>query len=129
MDTWPEWDEAVAWARLDGPFAAGTTGALKPKGGPKVSFVIETLDPGSEFTDVSSMPGAKLRIRHVVTVLGDTTRVDIDVDIDGPLAWLWRRAIGRGISTSTPAGLAKLVETVEADLTAPPGAAHPPGSR
>ena len=68
MDTWPEWDEAVAWARLDGPFAAGSTGALKPKGGPKVSFVIETLVDGEEFTDVSSMPGAKLRIRHLVSV-------------------------------------------------------------
>ena len=44
MASWPEWDTAVAWARLDGPFAEGTTGTLKPTGGPKVRFVIETLD-------------------------------------------------------------------------------------
>ena len=30
MDSWPEWDEAIAWTRLDGPFAAGSTGTLKP---------------------------------------------------------------------------------------------------
>ncbi len=114
MSTWPEWDEAVAWARLDGPFAAGTTGALKPKGGPKVSFVIETLDPGCEFTDVSAMPGARLRIRHLVTRDGDVTRVDIEVSMEGPLAWLWRRAIGRGVARSTPEGLARLVALVEA---------------
>jgi hypothetical protein len=116
MDTWPEWDEAVAWARLDGPFAAGSTGVLKPKGGPKVSFVIGTLVEGVEFTDVSSMPGARLRIRHLVSVEGRATRVDVDVSIEGPLAWLWRRAIGKGIASSTPVGLATLVTVAEADV-------------
>ena len=115
MDSWPEWDEAVAWARLDGPFAVGSTGALKPKRGPKVSFVIEILDPGTEFTDVSSVPGAKLRIRHLVSAAGGRTRIDIEVSIDGPLSWLWRRALGKGIATSTPEGLAKLVALAEAD--------------
>ena len=116
MDTWPEWDEAVAWARLDGPFAAGSPGVLKPKGGPKVSFVIGTLVEGVEFTDVSSMPGARLRIRHLVSVEGRATRVDVDVSIEGPLAWLWRRAIGKGIASSTPVGLATLVTVAEADV-------------
>ena len=115
MATWPEWDEAVAWARRDGPFAAGTSGALKPRGGPKVSFVIETLEPGREFTDVSSMPGARLRIRHLVAAEGGVTRVDIEVSMEGPLAWLWRRAIGRGVASSTPEGLAKLVTLAESD--------------
>jgi hypothetical protein len=120
MGTWPEWDEAVAWAHLDGPFAAGSTGTLKPRGGPKVSFVIETLEHGSEFTDVSSMPGAKLRIRHLVSVDDRTTRVDIDVSIEGPLEWLWRRVIGKGIASSTPEGLAKLVAVAETDSASRP---------
>ena len=116
MDSWPEWDEAIAWTRLDGPFAAGSTGTLKPKGGPKVSFVIETLEPDSEFTDVSSMPGAKLRIRHLVAVQDDDrTRVDIAVSIDGPLGWLWGRILGKGIAASTPDGLRHLVAMAEAD--------------
>jgi hypothetical protein len=121
MDTWPDWDwdwdGAVAWSRLDRPFAAGTTGELKPKGGPKVRFVIETLEPRSEFTDVSAMPGAKLRIRHLVTVDGDgRSRVDSEVSIDGPLAWLWGRVLGRGIATSTPEWLAALVVLAEVDV-------------
>jgi hypothetical protein len=116
MDSWPQWDEAVVWTRPDGPFAVGTSGALKPKGGPKVSFVIETLEPGAEFTDVSSMPGARLRIRHLVAVEEDgRTRVDIEVSIDGPFGWLWGKVLGRGIATSTPEALAKLVVLAEAD--------------
>jgi len=119
MDTWPEWDEAVAWTRLDGPFVAGTTGVLKPLRGPKVSFVIETLEPGTEFTDVSSMPGAELRIRHVVATGADgRTRVDIEVSIGGPLAWLWGKFLGRGIATSTPMALTRLVAVAEADVAA-----------
>jgi hypothetical protein len=120
MATWPEWDDAVSWARLDGPFVAGSTGALKPKGGPKVTFVIETLEPGTEFTDVSAMPGARLRIRHLVSVDAGATQVDIDVSIDGPLAWLWRRAIGKGIASTTSEGLARLVAVVEADADPDP---------
>jgi len=119
MGTWPDWDEAVAWTRLHGPFAEGTSGELKPKGGPKVRFVIETLVPGSEFTDVSSMPGAKLRIRHLVAVDDSgLTSIDIEVSVEGPLAWLWGRVLRRGIASSTPVGLAQLVALAEADVAA-----------
>jgi len=119
MATWPEWDEAVAWSRLDGPFAAGTTGELKPRNGPKVRFVIETLEPGTEFTDVSSMPGASLKIRHLVTVAGfGRTTVDIEVSVSGPLARPWWHLLRRNIARSTSDGLRKLVAVTEADTSA-----------
>lgn len=118
-DSWPEWDEALRWVRRDGPFAEGTRGSLKPKGGPKVDFVIETLVPDREFTDRSTMPGASLTIRHLVEVLDDgRTGIGVDVCIDGPLARVWKLFVGRGIATSTPAGLHRLVEVVEADIAA-----------
>ena len=60
MDTWSQWDDGIRWVRRDGPFAAGTRGSLKPRSGPKVGFVIETLVPDREFTDRSSLPGAAL---------------------------------------------------------------------
>jgi hypothetical protein len=86
-----------------------------------VRFVIETLVPGSEFTDVSSMPGARLRIRHAVSVgEDDRTRVDIEVTIDGPLAGLWSLFLGKGIAASTPEGLAKLVAMAESDVATGP---------
>ena len=116
MGTWPEWDEAVQWVRRDGPFAEGTTGSLKPRGGPKVGFVIQTLVPGREFTDRSTMPGAALTIRHLVEVGGDgRTGVDVVVSIDGPLARVWKLLVGKGIAASTPVGLRRLVEVAEAD--------------
>lgn len=116
MDTWSQWDDGIRWVRRDGPFAAGTRGSLKPRSGPKVGFVIETLVPGREFTDRSSLPGAALTIRHLVEVDGDgRTVIDIVVSVDGPLARLWKRVVGPGIAASTPTGLRRLVEVVEAD--------------
>jgi hypothetical protein len=115
-DSWPEWDEAVRWVRRDGPFAEGSRGSLKPKRGPKVDFVIETLVPGREFTDRSTMPGAALTIRHLVEAEDDgRTGVTVVVSIDGPLARLWRLIVGRAITESTAAGLHRLVEVVESD--------------
>lgn len=63
--TWPDWNSDTEWVRLDGPFATGSAGVLKPKGGPKVKFVIAALVPGREFTDVSMLAGARLTFCHL----------------------------------------------------------------
>jgi hypothetical protein len=117
MATWPEWDEALAWTALDGPFAEGTTGVLKPRRGPRARFVIEVLVPGAEFTDVSSVPGARLRIRHLTGVVTDgRTQVTIEVSLHGPLAGMWSLFVGRSVARPTPLGLSRLVEAAERDL-------------
>ena len=85
--TWPEWNSDTEWVRLDGPFATGSTGVLKPKGGPKVKFVIDSLLPGREFVDVSLLTGARLTFRHLITAgPGGRTRIDVTVTMSGPLA-------------------------------------------
>jgi len=44
---WPKFDPniPIPSASIDGPFAAGTTGKLKPKGGPTSSFTIDAAEP------------------------------------------------------------------------------------
>lgn len=120
MATWPEWDEAVAWARLDGPFAeGGATGTLKTTGGPRVHFVITALVPGRALTDRSSLPGAGLVISHTTTPAADGgTELEVTATLDGALARLWRRVLGTGIAKSTPVGLRRLVAVAEADVAA-----------
>ncbi|MEV6211518.1 hypothetical protein [Kitasatospora sp. NPDC051914] len=114
--TWPEWNTDTEWVRLDGPFEAGTTGVLKPKGGPKVPFTVETLVPEREFTDVSKLLGARLTFRHLVGRTAEgTTAVDVDVTLTGPLAPLWNAILGKGIRDSLQADLDRLAATAEAD--------------
>ena len=96
MATWPRWNTDTAWVRLDGPFRTGATGKLKPKGGPVTRFVVASLVPGREFTDVSLLLGARLTFQHLVSVdaAGNTT-VSVSVTIAGPLAFFWTAALGK----------------------------------
>jgi hypothetical protein len=115
MDTWPEWNADTEWVRLDGPFSEGSTGVLKPKGGPKVKFVIARLVPEREFVDVSLLFGARLTFAHAVSQQPNGgCAIDIAVTIDGPLRWLWSRILGGGFKQSAQPDLERLVAVAEA---------------
>jgi hypothetical protein len=113
--TWPQWNTDTAWVRLDGEFAAGATGTLKPKGGPATRFVVTTLVPEREFTDVSLLFGARLTFQHLVTV--DTegaTVVSVQVTLDGPLSFFWNAVLGKDIAKGIGGDLARLEEAARA---------------
>jgi len=113
MATWPEWNQDTEWVRLDGPFAAGSTGVLKPKGGPKVPFVIEKLDD-REFVDVSSLFGARLTFAHTITERPDGgSEIDVTVSMTGPLRALWTAILGKGLKASLQPDLDALVAVAE----------------
>ena len=114
MSSWPEWSSDTEWVRLEGPFAAGSTGILKPKGGPKTRFVIERLVADSELVDSSRLPGARLTFAHQITPdpRGGCT-IDVTISMRGPLRWLWARILGGGFKESAQPDLDRLVEAVE----------------
>jgi len=115
MATWPEWNTDTEWARLDGPFAAGSTGVLKPRGGPKVKFVIAALVAGREFTDVSMLAGARLTFRHLIEpVPGGGSTVRVTVTLAGPLGWFWNLVLGKGLKASLQPDLDGLAAAAEA---------------
>ncbi|MFF0456802.1 hypothetical protein [Nocardia africana] len=118
MATWPEWNADTEWVRLDGPFVEGATGALKPKGGPKVGFVVEKLT-GDEFVDVSRLFGARLIFAHRVVETTAGTEVSVTISMTGPLRRLWSALMGGGLADSVHRDLAALVETAEARRAVP----------
>jgi Polyketide cyclase / dehydrase and lipid transport len=123
MATWPEWNADTEWVRLDGPFAAGSTGHLKPKGGPKVRFTIAALTDRS-FVDVSHLLGARLTFDHTIepTAAGGSV-VRVAISMGGPLARVWILLLGKGLRQSVQADLDRLVATAETDAA---GAANAP---
>jgi hypothetical protein len=115
LATWPEWNADTEWVRLDGPFATGSTGTLKPKGGPRVRFVIERLVDGREFVDMSRLLGARLTFTHRVSRTADgRTRVEVQVALTGPLRLLWKALLGKGIAGSVQPDLDRLAQLAEA---------------
>ncbi len=108
MATWPEWNSDTEWVRLDGPFATGSTGTLKPKGGPKVPFVIASVVPGREFVDVSKLFGARLTFAHTVERTDAGCDVAVTISMSGPMAWFWTKVLGKGLRDSVQGDLTAL---------------------
>jgi hypothetical protein len=114
-DTWPQWNSDTEWVRLDGPFTEGATGTLKPKGGPKVPFVVERLVQDREFVDVSRLVGARLTFAHLVTAQADGgCDVDVTISMSGPLARVWTLILGTELRGSVQADLDGLARAAEA---------------
>jgi hypothetical protein len=105
----PEWAPDTEYVTRDGPFAAGTTGLMKLTGGPKLRFVMRTVEEGREYTDVTRMPGARIVFEHLIEpVDGSGSRLTAVVSIEGPLGWLWTRILGPGFRKTVPADLQRL---------------------
>jgi hypothetical protein len=115
MATWTDWNTDTEWVRLDGPFVQGATGVLKPKGGPKVKFVVETLTD-TEFVDVSMLVGARLTFAHHIVATPTGSRLEISVSLTGPLSPVWKLILGKGLKASLQRDLDLLVTTAEADV-------------
>jgi Polyketide cyclase / dehydrase and lipid transport len=115
MATWPEWNTDTDWVRLDGPFVKGATGVLKPKGGPKVKFVVSKLTD-TDFVDVSLLLGAKLTFAHHIAAVAAGSQVEVEVSLTGPLAPVWNLILGKGLKASLQRDLDLLASTAEADV-------------
>lgn len=101
INRWPVWDGELEATAHDGRLEAGAAFMLKPKGGPKVSMTIETAQFPARFIDISHLPMAKMRTSHSFTPEAAGTRVDITIEIWGPLAFLWDRVIVRKLAAGT----------------------------
>lgn len=82
VSTWPEWDHGVERVSLDGPFAAGSTGRLKPRGGREVKFTLTGADPGRGFVDETRLPLATMRFEHQLRSHPDGTQISHRVTIE-----------------------------------------------
>jgi Polyketide cyclase / dehydrase and lipid transport len=109
VSSWPRWDDEVVESHLDGPFVKGTTGWLKPKGGPKVRFELLSVEPNVMFHDRASLPFAKLDFVHEIQRDGAFTVVTHRIEMTGPLAFLFSRILGGQMKKGLPLAMAKLV--------------------
>ncbi len=102
VTSWPAWDDGVEHVNLEGPFATGTKGTLKPTGGPKVRFELVDVRPAEGFADVTTLPLSRMRFEHSAIREGEQTCVTHRVTISGLTTPLFSRVIGRGIAKGLP---------------------------
>ena len=111
---WHDWDPAVRRISLEGPFAAGTRGKVRPSLGPTVSFELTDVRPLHGFEYQVRLPLAVLHFGHALTDAADGgLAISHPTRVTGPLAPLWGRVIGNVLAWHTPIaqrGLAFLAE-------------------
>jgi len=91
-ERWSEWNSGVRSATLDGPFAAGTKGRLKPASGPTGAIEIVELEPNVMWVTVTRLPGARFRLEHRIDDgAGPDVEVTYRAQLEGRLAPLYVR--------------------------------------
>ena len=113
VEGWTRWDPTLEAAELDGPFAAGTRGWLKPAGAPRTRIEIVEVDAPASFAVVARLPLCRMRFEHELVPIEIGTRVRHRVSFSGPLAAVFARLVGPGIERDLPATLAGLKAAAE----------------
>lgn len=91
---WPAWNDALASASLDEPFAVGSRARVRFRTGLRLRFTLVEVDDERAFTDESRLPGARMGHRHELQPTADGVRLVNTIYIRGPLARLWAPILG-----------------------------------
>jgi hypothetical protein len=110
-DRWGEWDGGLRSARLNGPFATGTTGSLQPMTGPTSKFVIVDVRADG-YTFETKLPFAVLRVVRQFEI-GAPVPFTHTVSFHGPLRQLWAAILARGFQKELPHTLQRLAALAE----------------
>jgi len=106
---WPEWDATIERASLSGPLAVGARGSLTPRHGTSSLFEVTHVEPGRKLTDSTRLPLARMTFDHEWAPLPDGgTQLTHRVAIEGALAPLFARVIGRKLARELPTAMARL---------------------
>jgi Polyketide cyclase / dehydrase and lipid transport len=108
VTTWPDWDAEAEEITRDGPFAAGTTGAMKFNGQDPLRYRLVKVEPMREWVDETPVGEIVVRVSHRLDPLPDgRLRMTYAAEIDGPEEQT--RQIGPAITADFPATMASLV--------------------
>ena len=113
VNNWNTWDHGLEYSTINGPFIEGATGNLQPKGGPRLGTRLTAVEPQKMFVVESRLFLARIIVSHYVTESAGKTEVTHQVEINGPLAFLYANLIGRGMKRNLPQEMQAMVKQAE----------------
>jgi hypothetical protein len=116
---WHLWDPDTRSAQLDGPFAVGSTGSLRPPKALAVRLMVTEVTPGGGFTVQSPVLGSMMTFEHVLTPLAQGVKVVHRVTFSGWARALLMHMVGKPLKTGLPTTLANLKRYVEESAHCP----------
>ena len=130
---WQFWSNVENWffdvslesVSLDGPFAKGTTGTTKPRGGDPLNWQLVEVEQGHHAVIELGLPGAVVRFDWQFDVLSDnSTRITQQVTLEGKREADYMAGVTE-LEQGIPIGMQKLSEEIgrAARTAAPEGGA------
>ena len=113
VSNWNTWDHGLEFSKLNGPFKTGTTGTLKPKGGPLLQTKLTHVEPMKMFVDEAKLPLARIIVTHFLNESKGNTQVTQQIEMKGPLAFFFAFVIGRDMKKNLPIEMAAMVKKAE----------------
>jgi uncharacterized protein YndB with AHSA1/START domain len=96
VERWSQWDTELDSAFLDGSFALGAKGRVKPKRRPAARFSISELIPGESYTFTTHLPLCDLKVRRRLTRKdGGGAFFTHEVSFVGPLSSVFANLLGQ----------------------------------
>jgi uncharacterized protein YndB with AHSA1/START domain len=107
---WPRWIAGLDHAEMKGPFEAGSTFVMTPKGQGPVTSRLTEVKKNETFVDESRMGETVIRVVHRIQAIAPgRTRVSYCPEVSGPSA----EEIGKAISADFPDVLKALAALAE----------------
>ncbi len=94
VQNWHKWDTEIIDAKLDGEFAVGTKGTMKPKTGPKLKFYISEIIPNQSYTFNTIMPVGELVIKRSLKAENEQIYFTDDIAFTGFLKLVFGIMLG-----------------------------------
>jgi hypothetical protein len=110
---WHTWDPDTRWARLDGPFKAGSQGKIAPQKGMAVKMLISEASPDRSFTAVCPVLGNRMNFRHELHIVNDGIVATHQVYFTGWLASLFMKTVGADVRKGLPITMTRLKHLCE----------------
>ena len=113
VSNWNTWDHGIEFSTINGPLREGTTGTLKPKGGPLVHTTLTAVESMKMFIDESKLPLTRIIVSHFMNRLNGKTQVTHQIEMNGPLAFVFAFLIGRTMKKNLPEKMRAMIEKAE----------------
>jgi Polyketide cyclase / dehydrase and lipid transport len=112
VENWAMVDSSAESVRLDGPFAAGSTGTTKLAGGEPIIWQIVQVEEGRSATIEMAFPGATIQFWWGFGESEKGTRITQRITIEGERTADYERTAGTEFERGVPDGMRKLAETM-----------------
>lgn len=114
IDSWVQWDKDLEAIALDGEFAVGSTGWLKPVGAPKTRTVIVSISEPVSFAVESRLPFCTMCFNHLLEQTdASNTLVTHSVEFKGMMAPVFSMIVGKKIKNTIVDSMQGLKEFAE----------------